>query len=89
MGFRDPALAGRMGGLARSARYDGQTVTREARSTFAESFLMGHECRVCPPISIPVDLPRAERERRAGALRTLHYTRIASLPRSRAKAASS
>jgi hypothetical protein len=87
MGFRDPALAGRLGGLSRSARYDGQTVTREARSSFAESFLMGHQCRVCPPISVPIDLPLEERERRAAALRKAHYVRIASLPRgSRAKA---
>lgn len=87
MGFRDPILAGRLGGLARSARYDGQTVTREARGAFAESFLMGHECRVCAPISIPVELPRDERERRAAALRKLHYTRIAQLPRKRGAAA--
>lgn len=83
MGFRDPALAGRLGGLSRSARYDGQTVTLEARSTFAESFLFGHECSACEPISIPASLPREERERRAAALKKLHYTRIASLPRGR------
>lgn len=81
MGFRDPALAGRLGGLARSARYDGLEITDKARGTFADSFLFGHECSVCTPIAIPADLARDERERRASALRKLHYTRIASLPR--------
>lgn len=83
MGFRDPALAGRLGGLSRSARYDGLEITGKARGTFADSFLMGHECSVCPPIAIPVDLPRDERERRAAALKKSHYVRIASLPRRR------
>lgn len=89
MGFRDPALAGRLGGLTRSATHDGLTVTTKARGTFAASFLDGHGCSVCPAVDVPAELPAAERERRAAVLRRLHYTRIASRPRSRAKAARS
>ncbi|MDP9250162.1 MAG: hypothetical protein M3O78_02185 [Chloroflexota bacterium] len=77
----------RLGGLTRSAMYDGQAVTSRARSTFEASFSNGHGCAVCPRIDIPAELPPAERERRAIVLRKLHYTRIANLPRRRRKAA--
>jgi hypothetical protein len=81
LGFRNPVLAGRIGGLVRSATHDGQTVTQKARGTFAASFLDGHSCAVCPSVEIPPELAAPERERRAAALKKLHYTRIASLPR--------
>ena len=83
----DHSLAGRLGGLTRAATHDGLTVTAKARGTFSASFQDGHGCAVCNRIEIPPDLPPAERERRSVALRRLHYTRIASLPRSRRKAA--
>jgi hypothetical protein len=81
------ALRGRLGGLVRSATHDGATVTKAARSTFTDSFRVGHGCSVCPPIEIPIDLPANERARRAAVLRKLHYTRVASLPRRGRRAA--
>jgi hypothetical protein len=56
--------------------YDGLTVTAKARQTFRESFLTGHTCKVCPEVSIPADLPLAERQRRADALHSAHYVRV-------------
>ena len=51
--------------------------TAKARQTFADSFLEGHACRVCPPVELPADLLPAERARRAEALRRGHYARVA------------
>jgi hypothetical protein len=72
-----------IGGLSRAARYDGLTVTQKARDKFRASFLTGHGgigddgCKVClQRIEIPSDLPIEERERRAEALRRLHYSRV-------------
>jgi hypothetical protein len=65
-----------LGGLTRAALYDGRVVTQKARDTFRASFLDGHQCRVCPAIEIPSDLPLAERQRRAEALTLAHYARI-------------
>lgn len=65
-------LAGRVGGYARAARYDGLTVTAKARETFTASFLTGHACKVCPAAQLPADLLPAERARRAEALRHAH-----------------
>jgi hypothetical protein len=76
----------RLGGLTRAALYDGEPVTRKARGAFAASFQNGHGCSVCPSIEIPVDLAPAERERRAAVLRKIHYTRIATLPRTKKSA---
>ena len=70
-------LAGRVGGFARAARYDGLAMTAAARQRFAESFLQGHRCRICPDVTLPADLLPHERERRAEALRKGHYARIA------------
>ena len=78
-------LAGRAGGYARAARYDGRDMTAVARQRFIASFLEGHACRVCPPTTLPDDLPPAERQRRAEALRRGHYARIA-LASARARA---
>lgn len=80
------SLAGRVGGFARAAKHDGREMTAKARATFAESFLAGHACRVCPAIEFPPDLLPAERERRAEALRRAHYARVAlASARSRSK----
>lgn len=70
-------LAGRVGGFARAARYDGLAMTAAARLRFAESFLEGHRCRICPDVTLPANLLPHERERRAEALRRGHYARIA------------
>ena len=67
----------RLGGLARSAQYDGREVTANARRVFRDSFLVGHTCKVCKPTIIPAELAHSERERRAEALRRLHYARVA------------
>ena len=71
------SLAGRVGGYARAARYDGRDMTAAARRRFAESFLEGHGCRVCPEVAIPAGLLPEERSRRAEALRRSHYARVA------------
>jgi len=81
------ALAGRKGGHARAARYDGLAVTAKARETFAGSFADGHGCVACGPrVEIPASLPAAERDRRAEALRKKHYAALA-LRRAQKKAA--
>lgn len=80
------SLAGRVGGYARAARYDGREMTAAARQRFAESFLEGHACRVCPEVTLPADLLPEERARRAEALRRAHYARVAlASSRSRSK----
>lgn len=80
------ATLARIGGLTRAAQYDGLEVTSAARAAFTGSFLTGHGCKVCPRIDVPIDLPLPERERRAEALRRLHYQRV-SLAASGARAA--
>lgn len=85
-------LAGRVGGYARAALYDGVAMTAAARQRFIESFREGHACRVCPEVMLPADLLPAERLRRAEALRRLHYARVAmasARARSKKKTASS
>lgn len=66
----------RLGGLTRSALYDGREVTAKARQAFRDSFLIGHTCKVCPQVTIPLDLAVAERQRRADALHQAHYVRV-------------
>jgi hypothetical protein len=58
-----------LGGLARSAKYDGVEMTAAARSTYRASFID----RVDPDRV----LPEAERLRRAEAARRLHFARMA------------
>ena len=68
----DPAqrrLNGRLGGLTVAATHDPREYTAAARRTFLDSFLA----------QVPQDLPQAERERRATALRRLHFARLASM----------
>jgi hypothetical protein len=84
------SLAGRVGGYARAARYDGREMTAAARQRFADSFREGHECRVCPAVAMPDGLLQGERARRAEALRRAHYARVAlasSQARAKRKAA--
>lgn len=86
------SLAGRIGGHARAAMYDGREMTARARERFRESFAQGHACRVCPGLTLPDDLLPVERARRAEALRRAHYARVAMASarvRSKKKAASS
>lgn len=71
------SLAGRIGGYARAAQYDGRDMTAAARRRFAESFLEGHACRVCPNVTIEAGLLPEERSRRAEALRRAHFARVA------------
>jgi hypothetical protein len=61
-------------------------MTAAARERFAESFLEGHACKVCPQVTLAADLLPAERARRAEALRRAHYARVAlASAQSRAK----
>lgn len=71
------SIAGRVGGHARAAMYDGREMTARARARFRESFAEGHACRVCPAVTLPSDLLPVERARRAEALRRAHYARVA------------
>lgn len=61
-------LNGRLGGLKLAATRDPLEYTSAARATFLASFLE----------QVPADLPPAERERRAIALRKLHFARLAA-----------
>jgi hypothetical protein len=72
----EAALRGRIGGLRRSALYDGAEMTRRAREAFQEKFL-----EEVDPDRI---LSETERHRRAEAARKAHYARLA-LAAARAK----
>lgn len=63
-------LRARMGGLARSAQYDGREVTAKARQAFNN-----WEEKVDPDGL----LPSPERRRRAEAAKREHFTRLAYL----------
>jgi len=68
----------RLAALSRWAKEDPVAGTARARQAFKDSFANGggHQCKVCPRIDIPPDLPEAERLRRAAALRKLHFIRL-------------
>jgi hypothetical protein len=66
---RRAALIGRIGGLAKSARYDAREGTSSARKQFLDNF----ESKADPDGT----LSPAERRRRADALRRLHFARLA------------
>ena len=68
---------GRLGGLATAARHDSREINAKARDTYRTSFRSGHGCALCPIIAIPAGLPEVEVDRRAVALRRLHFTRLA------------
>lgn len=61
----------RIGGLARSAKYDGREVTAKARAAFYEQF----EDEVDPDRTLEPE----ERARRAAAARKAHFARLAYL----------
>lgn len=63
------ALISRIGGLAKSARYDGREATAAARAAFNARF----ETQVDPDGVLPPE----ERRRRAEAARKLHFTKLA------------
>lgn len=72
------AARGRLGGLVTASRYGGTAITQAARDSYRRSFLVGHECAVCPPTVIPTDLPELERARRGEFLRRAHFARLAA-----------
>jgi hypothetical protein len=74
---RDLASRGRLGAFVTHSRYDPEWLTRRARTTFRDSFLNGHGCKVCPRTVLPLGLTEAERRRRGEALRRAHYLRLA------------
>lgn len=63
------ALLGRIGGFARSARYDNRQVTSAAREEFLERFV--HQ------VDPQALLPKHERARRAQAARRAYFARLA------------
>lgn len=71
------SLRGRLGAYAALARNDATEINAKARQVYRDSFQVGHECRLCPRIDIPPDLPEAERSRRSETLRRAHYARLA------------
>lgn len=71
------SLRGRIGALVALSRNDPVEINAKARQVYRDSFSTGHECRICPRIDIPADLPEAERTRRADTIRRAHYARIA------------
>lgn len=66
------AAAGRIGGLTRVARYDPQTLTRDARRGFDARF--EREVRAADPDGLLSDI---EVSRRAEALKRAHMARLA------------
>jgi hypothetical protein len=60
----------------RAALYDGEAVTAKARQVYRDSFSDGHSCTLCGSVSLPDGLSPAERQRRAGALRSMHYANL-------------
>jgi hypothetical protein len=71
------SLRSRIAAYATNARHDGRAITTAARSAYHDSFLLGHQCRVCPAVVLPSTLSNDERMRRAGLLRHAHYARLA------------
>ena len=67
MSTNERVLNGRIGGLKVAATHDPKVYTARARATFLASFIE----------QVPTDLPDEERERRADALRRLHFARLA------------
>lgn len=64
----EAVLRGRLGGLRRSALYDGRDMTAKAREAMRDKFI----AEVDPDLK----LPEAERLRRAEAARKAHYARL-------------
>lgn len=77
----------RIAALARIAKEpSGAAMTEQARTTFRDSFYVGHECDLCPRIEIDQALPAAEITRMGDAAYRLHMSRMshrAALARAR------
>jgi hypothetical protein len=71
------ALYSRLGGFATAAGHDSRAINAKARSTYRESFRIGHRCKLCPAFLMPEGLPESEVDRRSKALRRAHYVRLA------------
>lgn len=82
------ARRGRLGALATLATHDVVALTQAARDTYRASFANHAGCAMCGhPAPVQLDLPEAERTRRAACLRRSHYLRLARLPRARGRRA--
>jgi hypothetical protein len=67
----------RIAALTRAARTDGREISAPARKAFLDSFLEGHSCNLCKPVTINPALPPDQRARAAEALMRAHFTRLA------------
>ena len=76
MGKTFTPLERRLGGIVTGSRRDATRHAALMQRAWAEAFLAGHACALCPPTDIPEDLPQAERLRRAKALRQAHFIRM-------------
>lgn len=79
MASRDPELRRQistLGGLGRAARESPEQMLEAANRTYRDSFRAGHQCGMCPTVTIPQDLPADEIERRAKALFSAHMRRL-------------
>ena len=80
------SLRSRIAAYATLARNDPREINAKARQVYRDSFEAGHECRVCPPFTMPAGLSEREVARRADALRRGHFARLAfSSSRSRSR----
>jgi len=71
----DKVRAGRMGGLASSAKQDPAVAMARVRAALRERLLTGHGCSMCPYEAIPAHLPIAEKQARANQLWAFHLRR--------------
>jgi hypothetical protein len=71
------AKIGRLGGLTTAATIDTHERALTGQSKFRDAFLYGHGCKLCNQVDIPMELPLAERKRRADLLYTIHFGRLA------------
>ena len=67
----------RLGGLTAAATVDTKARAHLGQTKFREGFADGHQCKRCPLITIPADLPATERKRRADLLYSIHFGRMA------------
>jgi hypothetical protein len=79
------ASRGRQGAHRLHAKH-GNDTAGAARAAFLASFEAGHECRLCPAVTISSDFPEEERLARAAHLHKAHMQAIARLSRARRRA---
>lgn len=78
----------RIAALTRAAQTDGREISAPGRQAFLKSFLTGHSCKLCKPVTIDQALPPDQKARAAEALMRAHFTRMAlksALARGRAR----